>query len=180
MIIKGDLKFKKLKKVIKDEDQKIKKKYKYEAFYYGMKIVETKYYLKKKVALNSVKMMAKDYVRLLKQEFKNNNVECEEGEIESYKIYNEQIEDDQAISFLPEQFELHNILTHSRTYIVFLNQFFQKFKIDYEYTFETCRNLYLCKLRIDNKFFVTDVPFVRKIDAKENVSKKACNYLKII
>ncbi|ORY18902.1 hypothetical protein LY90DRAFT_708189 [Neocallimastix californiae] len=84
------------------------------------------------------------------------------------------------MSFLPEQLEYNNSLTHSRTYVVYLNQFFQKFKIDYEYSFDNFKNLYICKLRVDNKVFVTDVPFIRKIDAKENVSKKACDYLKII
>ncbi|OUM56591.1 hypothetical protein PIROE2DRAFT_18732 [Piromyces sp. E2] len=131
-------------------------------------------------ALNTIKKISKDYIQLLKQEFKNNNIECEDGEIDSHKLYNEKNNEENSTSFLPEQLEINNQLTHSRTYVVFLNQFFQKFKIDYEYTFENFRNLYLCRLRIDNKIFVTDSPFMRKVDAKEEVSKKACDYLKII
>jgi len=180
MIVKGDLKFKKLKKTVIGKDKNVVKQYKYEAYYFGLKIVEKKYYLKKKVALNTIKKISKDYIRLLKQEFKNNNNECEEGEIESNKLYNEKNNKENYLSFLPEQLELNNQLTHSRTYVVYLNQFFQKFKIDYEYTFENFQNLYLCRLRIDNKYFVTDCPFPRKADAKEEVSKKACDYLKII
>ncbi|KAG4104572.1 hypothetical protein H8356DRAFT_1639851 [Neocallimastix lanati (nom. inval.)] len=179
MIIKGDLKYKKIKKVTKEKDKTIKN-YRYEAYYYGTKILETKFYLKKKLALNNIKKISKEYLRSLKQEFKNNNNECEEGEIESHKIYKINNDDENSMSFLPEQLEYNNSLTHSRTYVVYLNQFFQKFKIDYEYSFDNFKNLYICKLRVDNKVFVTDVPFIRKIDAKENVSKKACDYLKII
>ncbi|ORX57348.1 hypothetical protein BCR36DRAFT_580755 [Piromyces finnis] len=179
MIIKGDLKFKKLKKIKIEKDQNEVIKYKYEAYYFGLKIVETKYYLKKKIALKTIKKISKDYLRMLKQEFKNSN-EDEEGEIDSNKLYNNKADEENQISFLPEQLEINNQLMHSRTYVVYLNQFFQKFKIDYEYSFENYKNLYLCKLRIDNKYFVTDRPFIRKVDAKEEVSKIACDYLKII
>ncbi|ORX47674.1 hypothetical protein BCR32DRAFT_272415 [Anaeromyces robustus] len=178
MIKKKDLEFKKVKKIINENNQVIKN-YKYEAYYSGMKIVETKYYSRKKIALKSIKKLSKEYLKLLKQKFKNNDSESEEGEIESKNIYQDNKDNENALSFLPEFLDYNKSLNQSRTYSIYLYQFFQKFKIDHEYIFENIGNLYLCKLRINNKYFITEGPFIRKMDAKENVSKKACDYLKI-